>query len=437
MTSLSALTVRGRAFVAAGIAAGLSAIALGQSDLLRVGVFLVALPLLSLVAVLRTRYRLSMERHIEPARVPVGRPAIVRIELSNLARLPTGLLLVEDRVPYVLGSRPRFVLDRIPARWTRELTYPVRCEVRGVYSVGPLSLRLTDPFGLVEVTRTFRSTDPVVVTPEVHSLPAIRMRGEWSGSGENRPRAVAAAGEEDVTIRDYRDGDDLRRVHWRATARHGQLMVRREEQPWQSRCTLLLDTRASAHSGQGPGSSFEFAVTAAASIGVHQLQRGYAVRLVTDDGGTAGGMWHDAASGPAEGDAVLLDALAVVVPSRTASIGRYPTLMAGLGGSPGLLVAVLGALDPNEAALVARLRPGASIAIGIVLDVSTWGHASADAAARHQASVAALRNAGWRIVSAARGDDIAALWQQLGVRTLPVPAAPAAPEPAARAGGAA
>ena len=65
------------------------------------------------------------------------------------------------------------------------------------------------------------------------------------------------AGEDDVIPRAYRDGDELRRVHWRSTARYGELMVRREEQRWRNRATVLLDSRSISHMGTGAGSSFE------------------------------------------------------------------------------------------------------------------------------------------------------------------------------------
>ncbi len=93
---------------------------------------------------------------------------------------------------------------------------------------------------------------------------------------------TAAVGDDDVIPRAYRNGDELRRVHWRSTARYGELMVRREEQRWQDRAVLLLDSRRSAHTGSGPSSSFEFAVSAAASVGVHLARQGLDGHLLTD-----------------------------------------------------------------------------------------------------------------------------------------------------------
>ncbi|HWG92742.1 MAG TPA: DUF58 domain-containing protein, partial [Mycobacteriales bacterium] len=239
--ALSGLTVRGRCLLAAGAALVGCGALLGQRDLLRVGVFLLALPLVAVAVVARTRYRLACTRRLDPPRVEAGRASTVRIHLDNVSRLPSGVLLMEDQLPYALGGRPRFVLDRVEPQGARDVSYPARSEVRGRYRVGPLSVRLTDPFGLVELTRSFASTDELVVTPVVTPLPPVRLGGDWSGGGEAASRAVATAGSDDTATREYRYGDDLRRVHWRSTARVGELMVRREEQPFQNRATLLLD----------------------------------------------------------------------------------------------------------------------------------------------------------------------------------------------------
>ncbi|MFC7643464.1 DUF58 domain-containing protein [Streptosporangium lutulentum] len=236
MTSgLKALTARGRSFLASGIAALLCAFILGEHDLLRIGVLIISLPLLAALVVARTRYRLSCARRLDPPRSELGSESTVTLRLENVTRLPTGLLMIEDTVPYALGARPRFVLDRVESRGIREIDYRVRSDLRGRFTIGPLSIRISDPFGLVELTRSFTISDTLVVTPQVTALPHVRLSGEWTGGGDSRTRSVASAGDDDVAPREYRQGDDLRRVHWRSTARYGELMVRREEQQWQSR----------------------------------------------------------------------------------------------------------------------------------------------------------------------------------------------------------
>src|SRR6476469_1386461 len=209
------LTTRGRAVLAAGVTAALCAVALGQRDLLRVGVLLAVVPLLTALVLGRSRYRLPCTRTIEPARVEAGSPARVVLEVANVSGTRCGLVLAEEHVPYVLGSRPRFVLPGLEPGERRAISYPVRSDVRGRFSVGPLTLTLTDPFGMGEHRRSFSVRDELVVTPAVVPLPPVALAGDWTGSGDTRPRAVAASGEDDATTREYRQGDDLRRVHWR------------------------------------------------------------------------------------------------------------------------------------------------------------------------------------------------------------------------------
>ena len=414
--ALRGLTTRGRSFLAAGVAVVVAAISLATPDLLRIGVLLIALPMVSAWVVARTRYRLSSTRRLSSARTPAGQESAVTLRLENISRLPTGLLLLEDRVPYVLGSRPRFVLDRIEPRGKREVTYLVRSDVRGRYQLGPMAIRLTDPFGMCELQRSFSAKDTLVVTPAVHRLPATQLAGEWAGSGESRARSIASAGEDDAGTREYRQGDDLRRVHWRSTARLGQLMVRREEQPWQSRCTVMLDTRTVAHTGEGPASSFEWAVSAAASIGVHLVKTGYHVRLLTDTGGNVASAGHDPAGVGSDFEGALLDALAVVNTSTNESC-RDAAATLRRGGGDGLLVAVLGALDPEEVRLFSRLRHGSTVAVALMLDTGSWA-ATPGRLSRYDfdGSAALLRASGWRVVPARAGDLIGDLWPQAGRR---------------------
>jgi uncharacterized protein (DUF58 family) len=414
--ALRGLTVRGRCFLSAGLACLLASFLVGQAEIIRLGTFLAALPLLAAIVVSRTRYRLSCRRALIPGRLPVGHAARVQVRLENVSRLPTGVLLVEDNLTYSLGPRPRFLLDRIESGGTREVAYTVRSDVRGKFTVGPLAVRLTDPFGLCELTRSFTTVDELVVTPVVSPLPTTGLGGEWAGGGESQARQVASAGEDDASTREYRFGDDLRKVHWKSTARVGELMVRREEQPWQSRATLLIDNRARAHRGDGPGSSFEWAVSAAASAGVHLSRAGYTLRFLTTEGGDV------QAPGAGAGEGLLLDTLAVIQGSKT---GEITTVTHRLHrGGEGLVVAVLGELTSDEALAVGRLRQRAAACIAILIDTAGWVSSNARSRAESEAALdanaAVLRQAGWRVIVARHGNTLASLWPQAALRRVPI-----------------
>uniref|UniRef100_A0AAU2VWN5 DUF58 domain-containing protein n=1 Tax=Streptomyces sp. NBC_00008 TaxID=2903610 RepID=A0AAU2VWN5_9ACTN len=413
--ALSGLTTRGRSFLAAGIAAAVCAYVLGQGDLLRVGLLLAVLPLVCVGVLFRTRYRVAGTRRLSPSRVSAGTEARVHLRMDNISRLPTGLLMLQDRVPYVLGPRPRFVLDRVEAGGRREVSYRVRSDLRGRYPLGPLQLRLSDPFGMCELTRSFTAYDSLVVIPRTEPLPPVRLAGESSGYGEGRQRSLALAGEDDVIPRGYRHGDDLRRVHWRSTARYGELMVRREEQPQRARCTVLLDTRQTAYQGTGPDSAFEWAVSGAASALMHMLERGFSVRLLTDEGNAlpvegAGG-FSGSGQDPAAAAGLMMDTLAEVDNSDGAGLSRaYDVLR---GGNEGLLIAFLGELDEEQAAVAARMRQRSGGAVAFVLDSAVWVHGESPTAEEaSEQRLRLLRESGWTAVAVKPGSGLAGLWQQ-------------------------
>jgi uncharacterized protein (DUF58 family) len=409
-TALSALTLRGRAFVSAGVTAVFCGLLFSLDDLSRVGIFLVALPVVAALVVTRGRHRLALVRSVSPHRIGVGQSAEVSLQLRNEGRGPTGLLLLEEQVPYSVGTRPRFVIDRMPPTWERRVTYRVRSDVRGRFVLGPVTVRAADPFGLVELDRAFRSTATLTVTPKVVPLPVIGLAGSWTGSGDNRPRDFAGGSAEDVTVREYRRGDDLRRVHWRSSAHAGELMVRREEQPWQSRATVFIDNRAHVHRGAGAASSLEYAVSAAASIVAHLVQRGFRTRLVSASGTALGDGWHDQGS-PSGEVGPLLDALAVLQPEpgqRLESVGPDET------HARGLVVAIFGDLGTADHAVVNRLRHQSPNAIALVLDVDRWSRATR----RSDEELPGLRTltaGGWRAVAAGPQDPLPSKWREVGV----------------------
>jgi uncharacterized protein (DUF58 family) len=420
---LEALTTRGRCLLAAGLTLAVCALALGQRDLLRVAVFVVVLPLAAVAVVSRTSYRLSCARSLAPHRVEAGRTAEVRLKLENVSRLPSGVLLMEDVLPFLLGGRPRFVLDRVEPRGSRDVSYPVSSDVRGRFPIGPLSVRLSDPFGLCELDRSFSATDELVVTPVVTPLPPVRLGGDWAGGGESSARSIASSGLDDAATREYRYGDDLRKVHWKSSARVGDLMVRREEQPFQSRATLLLDGRASAHRGDGPASSFEWSVSAVASIGVALSRSGYGLTMVRESGEQL------SPAGVPLTEGVVLDCLADVGQSRLRTLEPGVERLRRTNVT-GALVAVLGVLDLEEAGRLARLRTGGLTGIAVLLDADTWAPLSPRVRAAslrdHEQAAALLAGAGWRVLPVRHGTTLPSVWPLAGGRgagaPLPTPA---------------
>ncbi|GAA4829843.1 DUF58 domain-containing protein [Saccharopolyspora rosea] len=389
---LSGLTIRGRCLLAAGVAAGVCSLVLDERDLLRVAVFVVALPLLALLLAGRARFGLGARREVAPTRVPVGSEAQVRLHLTGSGRLPIGGLVLEDGAPHALGGRPRFRLNAVPRRGGAVLTYEVTPALRGIHHIGPLRTRIGDPFGLSEFERELADRTRLVAVPKVHRLSGLPA-GSGLGTGEDgSTRLRAGHGEDDVMVRQYRHGDDIRRVHWKSTARRDELMVRVEERPWHGGVTVLLDRRSAAHRGSGARSSLEWAVSAVASVCVHLHRNGQQVRLVTEDGQLLAG-----GSGPDAGrdDEVVLDALAAV-----RSSAQRDLVCSGDPGEGHELIAVLGETTTAAVDELTRLRPQGTRSLAVLLDVRAWNGESASGGFDPKRTARRLRGAGWSVVVA-------------------------------------
>ena len=378
---------------------------IGERDLLRAGALLIVLPLAAWAVVARARYRMRLDRTLSPKRVEVGSPARVVLRLENVSRLPSDTLLMEDTLPSALGGRPRFVVRKLESGGVREATYAVRSAARGQHEIGPLTVRIGDPFGCVELTRSFSSRDTLTVSPKIVPLPAITLSGDGVRGGDGRAAHAGVTGEADIATREHRHGDDLRKVHWRSTAKRGQLMVRRDEQPKQNRAMLLLDTRSSAHHGNGPTASFEWAVSACASIAVWLAHRGYATRLVTSAGAVTGG------GSPTVAETAILDTLAVVRLSDERTLGAF------VRSSPretGLVIAISPIGDLDDLRYFSGTYQDTHTALVLAMDSPTWARAGPRPAAETDAARREFTALGWRFVPAVAGDALDDLWSSAG-----------------------
>lgn len=350
------LTIRGWAVALTGLSLLVVARIFGSGPVEQFGFALVVLPLIALAVVRLGKHDLEVTRRTTPERVRAGSKVKVALEIRNRGRGPAPLLLLEDRVPSDVAGRARFALHGIEPKGLRHAGYELRPPRRGHYQVGPLTLTSTDPFGLARLVSAATPRASVLVHPRVEPLALPRDLGDRRSLAVSALRQpIGAQGEDFYTLREYNEGDDLRKVHWPATAKRGRYMIRQEETPWHTRATVVFDDRSTAHDGIGDASSFERVIEATASITDLYHRSGYTYRLT---GGTAAGL--PASKGSPHFNRAL-DLLATVGTSAPSALEADPLIArlleidSGTAGE-GTLAVVAGTLSTDAAMAITRCR---------------------------------------------------------------------------------
>ena len=389
------LTTRGRCLLAGGIAAVVCAVVLDERDLLRIGVFAAVLPVIAMIAGSVRRMRLTASHLVSPSRLDPGTVGQVVLSIRNAGASRTGAIEISERPTADLTGGVRCLVPPLRPGHRAQTDYPLLAQRRGRFLLGPPSVRVGDPFGLWEDNRTLPVRSEVLVVPTVVDLAGMPISTGTRSAAADRAMSGATGGDPDVGIRHYRSGDDIRTIHWRASARHDDLMVRLEEPVSHGGAVVMLDHREPAHAGEGVHSSLETAVTLAASISLHLLAAEHQMRLTTHTGTVL-------ANGRDIEDDVLA-ALAVIEPDRTG-----PMTAASVSGS-GLIIAILGALDMPAARLLIAARWRGTNGVALVLDTHDWDPHRPPGDPR---AVALMQSAGWRVVTVGSGDSLAVAWNR-------------------------
>lgn len=297
----------------------------GLLELFVIGCAALLVVAMAMVYVAVRRLQIQVSRHLSPPRVHAGNPCRVDLLLRNRSRLRSPVVRLRDDVSGTQGVELLVAPMRTGAG--TQAVYRLPTERRGVIGIGPLRLTVGDPFGMARITTTGDRRVSLIVYPRIHGVaPVSRATGSDLERETVHHHHVAPAGDEFYALREYAQGDDLRRVHWPSSARHDELMVRQDEVPWHGRLSVLLDTRNAT-----PAAVFEDMVSAAASVAVANLRRGDQVRLIT-----TGGLDVPWGTGPHQADRVL-EALATVGQSDHIVGEALERLTASTGG--GALVA--------------------------------------------------------------------------------------------------
>lgn len=331
------VTPRGVSLLVGSVLLWLVGRTLGLPELFIVAATTAALVAIAFLWVRLSSVRVSAQRDVASHRLAAGAVCEVALTLRNDGRLPGSLLLVEDRCHHALrpdaggGQPPRFVVAGLGPSRAATMRYAVSGESRGRFPLGPVRVRVRDPFGLVERARHYPVTDEMLVYPRVEPLGEGLTRGNHHGSEANDKKRIFDSGDEFYTLREYVRGDELRQVHWPSTAHRAKLMVRQLEAPWKPEAVLFCDTRAGAHHGTGPDATLEKAISVTASVLWHLADRSYELRLGTE---------VDARPPEAASRGALLDRLAELEPSGAARLAPALSRLRG-AESGGLLVAVV------------------------------------------------------------------------------------------------
>ncbi|WP_047522163.1 DUF58 domain-containing protein [Microbacterium sp. ZOR0019] len=341
------LTGRGAGALVAALCCVIAANVFGTRILLYIGLLLAALTLFSLLAVRLPRRSGTVTRQISTDLLTVSETSRVTVRISLRAlRVPHGLW--HDILPAAVGGDSG---GEYPPE-SGQLTYPITGVRRGVWPLGPLMLRTVDPFGLAQREQAFGETRSITVVPEVFALAPLAVRVGAAGGTAHTSSTRLGQGSDNLSPRGYIPGDSMRRIHWRATAHRGQLMVRQEEEESSPDAVVVLDRSAGRWDVPGADAdpAFETAVSLCASAAVHLASEGYSVDVI-DSAGTLLG----ALRGHEDDRDGLLVALAMVAPR-----GEARDLAALIGGTPpGPLVFITGRLEEEDAA---RLRPAGAAA---------------------------------------------------------------------------
>jgi len=328
------------------------------------------LGLCALFLIGRTAYDVSLD--LNRTHVVVGERAVGALTLSN----PGGRAILPSRVVLPVGAgRGVFDVGRLAAGESVEELFAIPTSRRTVLPVGPVSVVRGDPLGLFE--RVHRRDEPVDLY--VHPR-TVRFEGQSLGFVRDLEGLTARdLSRDDVSfhaLREYQPGDDLRHVHWRSSARTGDVMVRQYEETRRSHFVIGLSCNPSDYRDTD---EFELAISAAGSLGLRAVRDSRRVDLRVQG-----------RSVPATTGKRLLDALSALEPSKprdgdildlttalagTVELASIVVLVCGSGVNPAKLRAACGRVPFGARVLAIVAHSGATPSLRRVgeADVVTIG----------------------------------------------------------------
>ncbi len=391
------LTDRGRFALALGAAGYAAGWAFGSRALYPVALGL-ALAVVAGVAWVRILARpVRLRRHVAATHV-AGDDVAVRLELDVAGRIVPGSMDLVERIGgleertvrlsrAVGGLAGAYVLERVP---------------RGRYPFAPARVALEDPFALVRRELELAPRDALLVYPRLVELTALFSESGRHAREGRRLLVRRPSGFDLHSVREYEQGESLRRVHWPTTARRGRLMVKDLEDSPRDEALVVLDADAGHVAGVLPDTSFEVAVSAAGSVlRAHAARRRRTGMLV--NGAIAR---YQPVESLDAGWETVLELLATVEPDGRTPVATLLAEGAGAASAAVELCLVTSALPPRLADRLlqrAVARRGTSV---VYVDPVSFASGGASPPAEARAQIARLDHVGIPVCVLRRGDDL-------------------------------
>ena len=275
-------TRQGWWFIAAAFALGLAATNTGNNLLYLLFAMLLGFITISGLLSEQVHRRLTVRRGL-PAAVHAGEPAYFALTLANRKRrVPSFSLHLEEVDPASGEMRHHYLVRLGPGEGTA-WTYPLTLPRRGRHQLPGYRVWTRFPFGLFTKATRLREQTEILVLPAIRPLDGPVVGPPW-GAGE-RPRPRRGRGTDLHELRDFRDGDDPRLIHWKSTARTGRLILRELEEEETRRLRLVVEDPAP----DTPEDAVERDISLVASLAAHWVRLGAEVQLVLPDGETPWG----------------------------------------------------------------------------------------------------------------------------------------------------
>ena len=378
-----------------GAGVSLAAVAFGSRPLGVVGVGLLLAAALTRAWVGLVRGPVSVEVVAEPSPATEGDDVTIEIRARRRGRIPVGSAVAHGSLGR-LGSYSQALRGRGHVASGRLELWAVP---RGVFPFSESRIALGDVLGLASVVVETDDPDALVVHPRLVALSSLFTDAGRHGAGGRRLLLRRPAGFDFHSVREYEQGESLRRVHWPTSARRGRLMVKELEDTARDDAVVVLDCWPGCAAGTPPDSSFDVLVRAAGSVLAAYVGRGRTASLVAT---SREHVVQQVRSFSSDFDAVLR-ALAAVEPDGLDPLARALRANQRALSSTGDLCVVTGALDPG--AVDALLGAAGRRPVSVV-----WVDAPSFVARPTRASADVLRlvAAGIPVAVVRRGDDLAA-----------------------------